>query len=133
MAKRMRFIFSGIWIAGVTYAVASYPRAWEMSPWPLIAGSCLLLTSLAAVIPTVVAMPSTGENDGKHLLRVFCAHAILPIVIMECWFLPEEISFRIMVHNKLEAGAEPYFERPRRPPFDEFYLMYDEGDFWVMD
>ena len=59
---------------------------------------------------------------------------LLPAIIAEAYFLPEEIRFRIMVAGRLDLQEEHYYEQMRGQPFGEYYLMYDEEiGFWVMD
>ena len=122
-------------MAGATALLLAL-RAMEMAPWHWLflfwVVACLVLNSL----PTALFFSwicGRGNFKTKTLWPVLIFY-LLPAIIAEAYFLPEEIRFRIMVAGRLDLQEEHYYEQMRGQPFGEYYLMYDEEiGFWVMD
>ncbi len=131
MLKVITILFSFIWICFAAYFMAVF-RAFEMSPWIGLVGRGLLLATISAIIPTAIHCIRT-DGAGKRVMSYLAIHAMIPLLVVEGWFLLEEVGFRIDVAQQVESGGEPYLMQQRRAPFRGFLMIYYYGEYDIVD
>jgi hypothetical protein len=129
--KTATILFSIAWI-GVAAFILSIFRAFGMSPWLDLVGWSLALACFSAIVPTGIHCVRTN-GAWRRVLGYFALHALIPVVAVECWFLSEEISFRLEASDHLESGGDSYLEKQRRAPFRGFLMIYSDGEYDVAD
>ena len=129
------FVLGIAGMAGVSWVILSI-RAYEMAPWPWLFLYWACVCAIINFIPATffycwIRKTKIPSFQAKLATALYC---ILPSLIAEAHFLPEEIRFRVEVAEKINAQEENSFEHQRGKPFEDFYMMYDdEIGFWVMD
>ncbi len=116
-----------------TIPLAAIIRAFEPSHFLGMMILLVIYSSVLAIIPTGLIYYGLRVYR-KHSIRLLILFSLVPAVLAEIWFLPEEISFHLWVGGQLEQSDETEFWRSRRWPFEMFSMGYaEESGYIVMD